>query len=110
MILHWLLLAIRYCSIVSLAGARFIDNSSVEGIVEATRYGYVYEGAGFIASVVTGAGGGRCGWCATLHIMGPLRSKVSQTTKIASFSSLNDLLHAQKQKPKSIYCTSKTGI
>ena len=72
MILHWLLLAIRYCSIVSLARAGFIDNSSKDGIVEATRYGYVYEGAGFIALMVSvvaggwwlvvGAAGGGCGW------------------------------------------------
>jgi len=70
MIFYWLLLAIRYCSIVSLARAGFIDNSSVEGIVETVRYGYVYEGARFVASVlsvilvslVAGAGDGRCGW------------------------------------------------
>ena len=47
--------------------------------------------------VVAGASGGRC---ATLHIMGPLRSKVAQTTKIASFSPLDDLLHAQTYEIK----------
>jgi len=133
MILHWLLLAIRYCSIVSLARAGFIDNSSKDGIVEATRYGYVYEGAGFIALMVSvvaggwwlvvgaagggcgwwwvrlvvGAAGGGCGWWWVRLVVGaaggrrgPLRSKVGQTTKIVSFSSLDDLLHAQTSKTK----------
>jgi len=50
-----------------LAGAGLIYNSNADGIVEAIRYGYVNDDAGFIASVlsvslVAGAGGGRCGW------------------------------------------------
>ena len=55
MIFYWLLLAIRYCSIVSLARAGLIYNSNMEGIVEAIRYGYVYEDARFIAFGVVGA-------------------------------------------------------
>ena len=51
-----------------MAGARFIDNLSRDGIVGDMLCSYIYEGAGFITSVVVvvvvvaGAGGGRCGW------------------------------------------------